>query len=48
MVTFYQQRSLGFEEPTIMSQVMLGLAILVHLPGITLWIIMWPQDSTPV
>ena len=50
MVTFYQQKSLGFEEPTIMSQVMQGLATLVHPLGIPLWIIkgMWPQNPTPV
>ena len=49
-VTFYQQRSLHFEELTTMSQVMSGLAILVHLPGISLWIIKdtWPQNSTQV
>ena len=49
-VTFYQQRSLHFEESTTMSQVMSGLAIPVHLPGISLWIVkdMWPQNSTQV
>ena len=43
-VTFYQQRSLHFEESTTMSQVMSGLAILVCLPGISPWIVkdMWP------
>ena len=48
MVTFYQQRSLGFKKPTIMSQVMLGPAILVHPPRITLWIVQgtWPQDCS--
>ena len=38
MVTFHQQSSLGFEEP-ITSQVMSDPAILVHPPGITLWIV---------
>ena len=43
-VTFYQQWTLHFEESTTTSQVMSGLAILVHLPGISLWIIKdtWP------
>ena len=50
VVIFYQWRSLGFEEPTIMSQVMSGLAALVHPLGITLWIIkgMCLQNSTLV
>ena len=49
-ITFYQQRSLHFEESTTMSQAMSGLATLVRLPGITLWIVKgtWPQDSTLV
>ena len=49
-VTFYQQRSLHFEESTTTSQAISGPAKLVRLPGITLWIIkgMWPQDSTLV
>ena len=49
-VTFYQQRSLHFEKSSTMNQVMSGLATLVHLPGISLWIIkdMWPQNSTQV
>ena len=38
-VTFYQQKSLHFQESTTMSQVMSGPDILVHPPGITLWII---------
>ena len=43
-VTFYQQRSLHFEESTTISQVMSGLATPVHLPGISLWIVKdtWP------
>ena len=47
-VTFYQQRLLHFEESTTMSQAMSDQAILVHLPGISLWIVkdMWPQNST--
>ena len=47
-VTFYQQRSLHLVESTTMSQMMSGLAILVHLPGISLWIVkdMWPRNST--
>ena len=46
-VTFYQHRSLHFEESTTTSQVMSGLATLVHLPGIFFWIIKdtWPQNS---
>ena len=49
-VTFYQQRSLHFEESTTTSQVRSGLASLVHLPGISFWIIKntWPQNSTQV
>ena len=49
-VTFYQQRSPQFKESTTMSQTMSGLAILVHLPGISLWIIkdMWPRNFTQV
>ena len=45
-VTFYQ-RSMHFKESTTTSQVMSGLAILVHLPGIFLWIIKdtWPRNS---
>ena len=34
-VNFYQQRSLHFKESTTMSQALLGLAILVCLPGIS-------------
>ena len=43
-VTFFQQRSLHFEESTTMSQAMSGQAILMHLPGISLRIIKdtWP------
>ena len=49
-VTFYWQRSLHFKESTTMSRAMSGLAIPVHLSGISPSIIkdMWPQDSSGV